>query len=357
MGRYFLKPREKLDILFDSTIEVTTKPRSDMYGFIQNKFETQKSYLLTQKDHWRLPTPVGLESLKTPYDVHTYITQKFSYNYDRVNKNIKRLGATLALQNPDQVVCVEFSDSFVAISREKGIYSREIEGYGFSNDPQLRPLSLVSDVLHSWPEYYNQSAGLWVPVDPTWEDTSGIDYFSSFDLNHITFVIHGKNTEYPLAAGMYKFEDTRDISILPTSQIPEAKISVKLDSFTVSSQIADNQTYKAKATLINMSNVSVFDVPIEVQANNLTVIQPKQLVVALAPYEKKEVSVEYTAKTKNQKTNSAISLSIFGNQVYSSNVTIVPYYYEIALKVAYGILGITAVIFLLKGLRKVMRKP
>lgn len=356
MGRYLLKPREKLDILFDSTIEVMTKPRMDMHGFIQKQFETQKSYLLTQKDHWKLPTPAGLESLKTPYDVHRYITQKFSYNYDRVNKSIKRLGAMLALQNPDQVVCVEFSDSFVAISREKGIYSREIEGYGFSNDPQLRPLSLISDVLHSWPEYYNQSSGLWIPIDPTWEDTSGIDYFTSFDLNHVTFVIHGKNTEYPLAAGMYKFEDTRDISILPTSQLPEEKISVKLESFAVPSQIADNQTYKAKITLINNSNVYVFDVPIEVQANNLTIVQPKQLVAALAPYEKKEIAVEYTAKTKNQKTNSAISLSIFGNKVYLANVTIVPYYYEIALKVAYGLIGVSGVILLLKLLKSLRRR-
>ena len=28
--------------------------------------------------------------------------------------------------------------------------------YGFSNDPKLRPLSTQSDVLHSWPEYFDQ---------------------------------------------------------------------------------------------------------------------------------------------------------------------------------------------------------
>ena len=87
---------------------------------------------------------------------------------------------------------MEFTDLFIAIAREKGIYSREIQGYGFSLDQKLQPLSLSSDILHAWPEYYDTKTESWIAVDPTWENTSGINYFSSFDLNHIVFVIHGK---------------------------------------------------------------------------------------------------------------------------------------------------------------------
>ena len=72
---------------------------------------------------------------------------------------------------------MEFTDLFIAIAREKGIYSREIQGYGFLWIQKLQPLSLSSDILHAWPEYFDLKTENWVAVDPTWENTSGIDYF------------------------------------------------------------------------------------------------------------------------------------------------------------------------------------
>ncbi len=55
------------------------------------------------------------------------------------------------------------------------------------------PLSLIADVLHAWPEYYDQQQNVWVAIDPTWADTTGgIDYFSKLDLRHLTFAIQGQ---------------------------------------------------------------------------------------------------------------------------------------------------------------------
>ncbi len=63
-------------------------------------------------------------------------------------------------------------------------------------------MSLVKDVLHAWPEYYDESKKTWIMIDPTWGNTThGMDYFSSLDFEHITFVIKGLSSTYPVPAG------------------------------------------------------------------------------------------------------------------------------------------------------------
>jgi len=52
-------------------------------------------------------------------------------------------------------------------------------------------------------------------IDPTWgSTTSGIDYFKNLDLDHIAFVIKGSESEYPIPAGGYKFENaSKDVNV------------------------------------------------------------------------------------------------------------------------------------------------
>jgi transglutaminase-like putative cysteine protease len=78
-------------------------------------------------------------------------------------------------------------------------------GYGYTTNPTLRPLSLVVDVLHAWPEYFDSDKKLWVPVDPTWgRTTRGTNYFDQPDFNHIVFAIHSTSNEEPLPPGFYR---------------------------------------------------------------------------------------------------------------------------------------------------------
>jgi hypothetical protein len=115
------------------------------------------------------------------------------------------MGALTALANPDSAICMEFTDLFVAIARAAGIPTREINGYAYTENPEIQPLSLVADVLHSWPEYYDKDKGAWIPIDPTWGSTTGgVDFFNKLDLRHFTFVIHGKDDTKPYAPGSYK---------------------------------------------------------------------------------------------------------------------------------------------------------
>jgi hypothetical protein len=110
---------------------------------------------------------------------------------------------------------MEFSDLFVALARAAGIPAREVHGFAYTTNSRLQPLSLVTDVLHAWAEYYAESDNVWVAVDPTWGNTTrGVDYFSKFDFNHIAFAILGVESDYPYPAGSFKTAtDTKDVYV------------------------------------------------------------------------------------------------------------------------------------------------
>jgi len=68
-------------------------------------------------------------------------------------------------------------------------------------------------MLHSWAEFYDPNFG-WIPVDPTWGTTSGIDYFTKLDTNHLAFVVKGADSEYPFPAGTYRVDtDEKQVNI------------------------------------------------------------------------------------------------------------------------------------------------
>ncbi len=139
--------------------------------------------------------------------IYAYVVNSLKYNPSRINDDIERLGAVTAISNPDQAVCMEFTDLFIALARSSGIPARELDGYAYTANPSLRPLTLAKDVLHAWPEYFDEKLG-WVMVDPTWENTTGgVDYFNKLDLNHFVFAIKGLSSTQPVAAGSYKYED------------------------------------------------------------------------------------------------------------------------------------------------------
>jgi len=351
LGRYQLKPLESKTILFKGLIQIFSRPREEMIPYTRKLFLNQKNYLTSQQKFWTIKSLEKIKELKKVEEVYNYAVSNLKYNYDKINGNNSRLGAEEVLLRPDQVVCTEFTDFFVATSREKGIYSREIQGYGFSYDPQLQPLSLVSDVLHAWPEYYNQEFNLWIPVDPTWESTSGIDYFSSFDLNHIVFVVHGKRSDYPLPAGTYKIGDSKDISIKAVKTIPEEKKKIVINNFKLIKKISDNQSYQGKFTVINNSNVYLLRIPVEIKGDRINITNKKIVIDSLAPYEEKEIVFEYQSLNKNQKGKGTVAIIVFDNKLVEEYVDVVPYFYLLGIKIGGGILLIIIIYLAVKRLK------
>lgn len=92
---------------------------------------------------------------KTPRDIYNFVSRTLTYDYSRINKDTKRIGAKEILAAPTTALCMEFTDLFISIARAAGIPARRIVGYAYTNNTKLRPLSLVTDVLHAWPEYYD----------------------------------------------------------------------------------------------------------------------------------------------------------------------------------------------------------
>lgn len=214
LAEYTLLPGQRLSIEASVNINVLLVPKD---GYTDD-LPDQKLYTSAQK-YWETDN-AQIQALAkkytTPRAIYTYVSKTLGYNVKRVVQTPIRKGAVVALNSPEDSVCMEFTDLFIAIARAAGIPAREAVGYAYTTNSRLRPLSLVADVLHAWPEYYDSDRKLWVPIDPTWANTTGgVNYFDKLDFNHIVFAIYGKSSDYPYPAGFYRKsgKTTKDVTV------------------------------------------------------------------------------------------------------------------------------------------------
>jgi transglutaminase-like putative cysteine protease len=214
LAAYDLLPAQRLDVAVHATVTI----RLHAYDGYKEPLADNDTYIRPLR-YWETHSK-EIQDLasryRTPRQIYNYVVDALSYDYARVNQTTTRKGALEALLAPKNSICMEFSDLFIAIARAAGIPAREALGFAYTTNTRLRPLSLVSDVLHAWPEYYDENQNIWIPIDPTWANTTGgVNYFDKLDFNHIVFAIHGQSSEYPYPAGFYKKtgSDSKDISI------------------------------------------------------------------------------------------------------------------------------------------------
>ena len=230
IATYKLKPRERLDVQAQGSVQIFAAAHNSLTPTkksLENNLLGNESWLADNEKIISIAS-----TLNGPRDIYDYVVSTLSYDYERVRPNIQRMGALEALNNPNSAICMEFTDLFIALSRASGIPAREVNGYAYTENPEIQPLSLVSDVLHAWPEYWDEAAGAWTPVDPTWGNTTnGLDYFDKLDLRHFTFVIHGEDPSRPYPPGSYKLgpNPQKDVYVnfgkLPTERSPDIKLS------------------------------------------------------------------------------------------------------------------------------------
>ncbi len=191
LAEYVLEKEEKLAIVAEGLANVYLIPQAQSLPLT----DEERGLYTKEQPFWEQTEEIKQKAstLQTPRAIFDWVVATLSYDYDRVEPGIKRLGAKVALQNPTRAACMEFSDLFIATARAAMIPAREIHGFAYTTNSRLQPLSLVSDVLHAWPEYYDDTTQSWVPVDPTWADTThGVDYFTKLDFNHLAFAILGE---------------------------------------------------------------------------------------------------------------------------------------------------------------------
>lgn len=204
IATYKIEGKEKLHIAVSATAELFMSPTISIE-------EQHPENYLSSNQYWQSENPEIVQlakTLRTPQAIYDYVVSHLSYDYSKIESDPTRLGGRVALANASKAICTEFTDLFISLARAAGIPSRELNGFAYTQNPKLRPLSLKRDILHSWPEYWDENKKIWIPVDPTWGNTTGgIDYFTKLDFNHIVFAIHGFSPTSPLSAGFFKTGD------------------------------------------------------------------------------------------------------------------------------------------------------
>jgi len=218
LAKYTLTPGERKDITVDLVVKLDFTPKP-------TNIQPSDS-LLAKNSVWNYDNGVfstaELRNLKSSKSIYDFVSDKLKYDYEKLNRERPtRSPAAESLINSQSAICTDFTNIFVALARKSGIPARELEGFAISENPDLKPLSLTQDVLHAWPEYFDKTKSTWIQIDPTWANTTrGIDYFNKLDFNHIVFVIHGENPEYPVPAGGYKNgQKSKDVYFEPIENI------------------------------------------------------------------------------------------------------------------------------------------
>jgi hypothetical protein len=298
---YKLMPRQRLDINAEGFVQMFAG-----YRPFPHPTEASLKDNLQPTNYWQVDDTqikVLANKFKTPEEIYKYVASTLKYDINRVQPNVARLGALGALQSPTQAICMEFTDLFVAIARAAGIPAREVNGFAYTENKELQPISLVADVLHAWPEYYDDKKGVWIPIDPTWGSTSGVDYFNKLDLRHFTFVLHGKSDKEPYPPGSYKLgpNPQKDVFVsfgrMPpqSNSIPQIKI-IKKRSIPFLDTIYSYEVYNpGPSTLYSFYPTVYYDQK----------LHSRVLVAMLPPFAKmtNEFKVPYNLLGKNMPDN------------------------------------------------------
>lgn len=266
LAEYQIVPFETKEITVKGTSVLTYRPKQVALT------SAERQIYLKEQPYWNTNAPEIQKlarELKTPKNIYNYVVKTLTYDFSRVANGKERAGALSALKNPDSAVCLEFTDLFIALSRAAGIPAREVNGYAYTENVRQRPLSLVADILHAWPEYYDEVQKTWVMVDPTWGNTTGgTDYFKKLDTDHFAFVVKGNSSTSPQPAGDYKLNNnpSKDINITFADTVPATDEKIKLEATSKKPLIAGLPIY-GSITLTNLSSTLIVPKPVVITGN------------------------------------------------------------------------------------------
>ncbi|MDD5481883.1 MAG: transglutaminase-like domain-containing protein [Candidatus Shapirobacteria bacterium] len=291
LALYTLAPQEKIDIMARGVAQITAEAKN-------SPIEPENfSVYLKEDRYWEtgeIKIKTLAQNLKTIDQIYHYVVTNLQYSLDRVkNRQISRQGALLALENPDQAICTEFTDLFIALARAAGIPAREINGYAYSANPQMLPSSLYADVLHSWPEYWDSNTNSWRQVDPTWESTSNIDYFNKMDMAHLALAIHGKSSQFPLPAGAYQREKDhqKSVNIAFTQNLPDLSLKNLIIEDNLPKEITVGQNLTGEITITNPNNRALYQLEVEMVGQGLGISPKRTTIAALPPFGKTTIPI------------------------------------------------------------------
>ena len=350
LAKYVLNPKEKIIVRIQGKVKVFGQPQE---FFPPPSKESLKNNLLPKK-YWEADSPLIIQKaqdLKTPQAIYNFVIKNLNYDFNKVKENPKRLGALQALTYPQNAICTEFTDLFIALCRAAGIPAREINGFAYTTNEKLTPLSLKTDVLHAWPEYYDEEKKAWIPVDPTWEKTTGgIDYFRKTDLNHFAFVIHGEDSEFPLPVGSYKNSEIQEKNIQVTfGKYEEEKPSELKVEFNLPEKIYWGIKNEGEIIIKNLGPGAVYKLNARINSGGIELFSSKEFPFTLEifpPFAQEKIELEIKPKFKNSLSP---NLEVYlNNQRFAHSFKNGPFPEKVVLLFLGGILMLAGLIFLTK---------
>jgi transglutaminase-like putative cysteine protease len=334
LAEYRLLPAQKMEVLVAGVAQVNLTPKQ------QSLSEKDFKEYTKEKPYWQTNDSRIKElanELKTPQAIYDYVVKTLQYDFSRVTDDKPRLGAVDALKNQDSAVCLEYTDLFIAIARAAGIPAREVNGFAYTENAKQRPISVTRDILHAWPEYYDTEKKTWVMVDPTWGSTTGgVDYFNVMDYDHLAFAIKGRESDYPVPAGGYKFIDdknTKDVRIDFAKEIPSETTQASVETNFPSTAIAGFPIIGE----VSVKNDGPAEIPAQLVTLSSTTLSPTEQILntnGIPPFGTQTWKVAYrpTSIFENANTRFTVKFdpqSVLAGKATEQRIKVAPFYMTI----------------------------
>lgn len=332
LAEYFLMPGGKKDIKVSGKTQLSLMPKRI------NVNEADLSEYLKEKRYWKLTSGKIQElskDLKTPKEIYDYTVKTLKYDFSRVLLNKPRVGSEGILMDPSSAVCMEFTDLFIALARASGIPAREVDGFAYTQNSKQRPVSLVKDVLHAWPEYYDYQKQTWVMVDPTWGNTTGgVDYFNTLDFDHFAFVIRGQESSYPIPAGGYKLkedENKKDVNVSFTDTYDEINPAVEA-AINLPDKVFSMLPVSGNIILKNTGSVLFPSQILRIKSNNLYPRERNIVVNNIPPFGYVKVPFSFERNSLLRREKALIEFKV-KSKIFYQTVDISPFYFWKLIKI------------------------
>lgn len=312
LASYMLKPSKKLDIKVTEKIRVNISPNfSEVYNFDSNSLTSEKKF-------WEVnhPSVKALAENKSIEDINSWLIDNLKYT----SQPNARSGALDSIKSKGNRVSSDFVDVFVALSRSSGTPARGIQGF------LVNPTTLVSqdDVIHVWAQYFNEELGKWIQVDPALSKASGLNYFNSWDLDHISFAVNGIDSTNPKPAGTYKLNETKDIKVKRSEQFGLPKPQIKMRT-EFRDPYFGGKAISGKIYFKNVTGAKIAKQDFLLNSSNLTPNEQKLDIPIIPPYGEVAVEVSYNSRPLLTKEADTFKITL-GENTLTEEVQILPIY-------------------------------
>ena len=156
----FASPTDSMDINLTEYFDLVKKSSFlNKYLTPSKYWQSTDSYIKQEADKLIANQSTILEVIKADY---AFVGDELEYDYNKANSENERIGAKAALTGGASV-CMEYSDSLIALLRAQGIPARAAGGYANISEEMID-----NPATHQWVQIWIPNYG-WLTADPTLE--------------------------------------------------------------------------------------------------------------------------------------------------------------------------------------------